>query len=46
MAIHNLRVDKCLERALHMRDGKLARVIEDRDEIEMLARRGLAVEAS
>jgi len=32
------------DRALQMRDGKLARVIADKDEIEMLARGGLTVE--
>ncbi len=35
-----------VKRALPMRDGKLARVIEDKGEIERLARGGLAVEAS
>jgi len=35
---------KYVERVLQMRDGKLVQVIEDKGEIEMLARGGLTVE--
>ena len=34
---------KHLDRVLQMRDGKLVQVLEDKDEIEVLARGGLAV---
>jgi hypothetical protein len=37
---------KYVDRMLQMQDGKLVQVIEDKDEIEMLARVGLAVEIS
>ena len=46
MLTHDLRMCKYVDRALQMRDGKLVRVIEDKDEIEMLARGELAVEAN
>jgi putative ABC transport system ATP-binding protein len=45
MVTHDLRMCKYVDRVLQMRDGKLAQEIEDKDEIEMLARGGLAVES-
>lgn len=38
MVTHDLRMCKYVDRVLQMRDGKLVRVIEDRKEIEQLAK--------
>jgi len=38
MVTHDLRMCKYVDRVLQMRDGKLVRVIEDRKEIEKLAK--------
>jgi putative ABC transport system ATP-binding protein len=38
MVTHDLRMCKFVDRVLQMRDGMLMRVIEDRREIEKLAR--------
>ncbi|MFZ5821847.1 MAG: ABC transporter ATP-binding protein [Chloroflexota bacterium] len=38
MVTHDLRMCKYVDRMLQMRDGQLVRVIEDREEIEQLAR--------
>jgi putative ABC transport system ATP-binding protein len=38
MVTHDLRMCKYVDRVLQMRDGKLVRVIEDRNEIEKLAK--------
>jgi len=43
---HDLRMCKYVDRVLQMRDGKLVQVIEDKNEIEMLARGGLVVVTS
>jgi putative ABC transport system ATP-binding protein len=42
MVTHDLRMCKYVDRVLQMRDGKLVQVIEDKYEIELLARGGLA----
>src|SRR5512134_1287899 len=42
MVTHDLRMCKYVDRVLQMRDGKLVQMIEDKYEIEMLARGGLA----
>ncbi|MBN1453158.1 MAG: hypothetical protein JW963_19240 [Anaerolineales bacterium] len=46
MVTHDLRMTKYVDRVLQMRDGKLVRVLNDKDEIEMLAKGGLAVGTS
>jgi len=46
MVTHDLRMCKYVDRVLQMRDGKLVRVIEDENEIEMLAMGGLATEVT
>ena len=44
MVTHDLRMCKYVDRVLQMRDGKLVQMIEDRNDIKMLAQGGLATE--
>jgi putative ABC transport system ATP-binding protein len=46
MVTHDLRMCKFVDRVLQMRDGKLARVIDEKMEIEMLAMGGFATEVT
>ena len=38
MVMHDLRMVKYVDRVLQMRDGKLVRVVDDKDEILALAK--------
>ena len=38
MVTHELRIVKFIDRVLQMRDGKLVRVVDDKDEILALAK--------